>query len=70
MEEDVAAELAAMGGCEWHIVWSCVVVLGAGVAWMLLAGGDRMMDCCQQRLMRTGLLKCEDVAMCLLDVMM
>lgn len=28
MEEDVAAELTAVGGCEWHVaVLTCVVVV-------------------------------------------
>ena len=70
MEEDVAAELAAVGGCEWHIVWSCVMVRGVCVVWMWLAEGDGMIECCRQRLMRNGYLNCEDVAMYLLDRMM
>lgn len=45
MEEDVAAELAAVGSCEWHVVISCVMVWVLDLARMLLAGGDKMVNC-------------------------
>jgi hypothetical protein len=54
VEEDVAAELTAVGSCEWHVVISCVIFWVAGVSRTLLAGGDRVVDCRQQCLMEKG----------------